>query len=445
MKLSILPFFLILNLLLLAWETPKAQTLSVEWLKSDFQYLQQHLEKTHPGLYLYSSKERMDFVFDSLMNSINQALTDQQFYSKICVLQQEIKDGHTLFLPEIQASNLYLPFQFAFLEGQLYITRNDSKTPDIPTPALVKSINGVPTPEIIREMRKRLSRDGNSYAYADWVIHTYFRMYYLFFFGSKQQYEIELETNEFQTKLQCRGLSLQQLSTIQSALPKQTQEQGITTNFCPKEGYAYLKIKDFHSSNYRTIYHQHFKKEIKQFFDSVQSEKLGKVILDLRDNQGGDLKNGVELLSYFMTSPFEIVYSYRKRNWEKANGPLLGNHRPKENNFQGQVIILINGGSFSNSVIVSKAMKRANRASFIGSESGGNPYLFSGFAKTIVLPNSKIQVEIPTKVLVLDQKSMNQSIFPNDLIDFPCFQNVPKPDSDTCLEQAIQLAKDKNK
>ncbi|MBX7180509.1 MAG: hypothetical protein K1X82_00225 [Bacteroidia bacterium] len=447
MKLSLQPFIICLAIQLLACITPKAQTISAEGLKSDFQHLRQQLEKTHPGLYLYTSRERLDFVFDSLMNSFNQSLTDQQFYSTICVLQQEIKDGHTLFLPEIKESNVYLPFHFAFQNNQLYITRNDNKAITISTPALVKSINGVPTQQIIQEMRKRLSRDGNSFAYADWVIHTYFRMYYQFFFGSQPQFEVELETNKVPSKILCQGLSMQQISTIRQCGPEKQQEKGIEMNFWPKKGYAYLKIKDFHSSNYRSTYHQHFKKEVKQFFDSVRLQRLDNVILDLRDNQGGDIKNGVELLSYLMTTPFEMVCSYRKKNWGKTIGPQMGYHQPKKNAFRGQVIVLINGGSFSNSVIVSKAMKRANRATFIGSESGGNPYVFSGFAKTIVLPHSKIQVEIPTTVLVLDQKSMDQTSFTNDLLDYPCLQDVQTPvsDLDPCMEKAIQLAKEKTK
>ena len=44
---------------------------------------------------------------------------------------------------------------------------------------------------------------------------------------------------------------------------------------------------------------------------------------------------------------------------------------PKPNNFKGKVYVLINGGSFSASSIISSNLKSTKRAIFVGEETGG--------------------------------------------------------------------------
>ena len=75
---------------------------SVNELKADFQFLRTTIEKTHPNLYLYTSKAEFKSFFDSLYNSITTSLTELEFYNLITLLNLKIRDGHTMFLPGLQ-------------------------------------------------------------------------------------------------------------------------------------------------------------------------------------------------------------------------------------------------------------------------------------------------------------------------------------------------------
>ena len=58
-----------------------AKVYPVDSLKADLRFLQTKLEKMHPGLYRYASKEEMAGFFDSLNHVIRQPMNEQQFLS----------------------------------------------------------------------------------------------------------------------------------------------------------------------------------------------------------------------------------------------------------------------------------------------------------------------------------------------------------------------------
>ena len=63
-------------------------------LKKDIDFTYQKLQKFHPNLYWYISKEELDHKFDSLKTSINEPLTPNQFYFKLAPVIASINEGH---------------------------------------------------------------------------------------------------------------------------------------------------------------------------------------------------------------------------------------------------------------------------------------------------------------------------------------------------------------
>jgi C-terminal processing protease CtpA/Prc len=168
---------------------------------------------------------------------------------------------------------------------------------------------------------------------------------------------------------------------------------------------ALLTIKDLHNDVLKDTYHQSCKKTFAAYFKSFKESKTKNLVIDLRDNQGGDIENGEELLSYLLDNPFNIL----------EKGPTSGIINPKENAFSGKVFVLINGGSFSNSGIISSYLQKVKRAVFIGEEAGGNRAVLNGNPKTGILPNTKIYYEIPSAVYLMrtDIKNDGHGTFPD--------------------------------
>jgi len=422
-------------------------------LKADLRYLKTKLENNHPNLYLYTSKSTIDKVFDSLENSIIKPITELEFYKHITIISSIIKDGHTIILPSVESTNTqgnisnFLPYHFVILNNQLFSDMVCTSDNSIPVGSEIITINNVEANEIIKQLSERQVRDGNNLTYPIWILSNYFRQYYSFIFGHPANYAITYKING-----QTNVASIKALPKDSIYFYRQKNYPNKTFSNLPNEGlklkiennkkYAILTIKDFHNNVLKKEYKQNFDKVIASYFEQIINSKTENLILDLRNNQGGDIENGVYLLSYLLDKPFSMVQEYNcieNNEVQHCNGPSLGQHNPKANNFKGKLYVLINGGSFSNSGIVSSCLQANNRAIFIGQETGGNPNVIAGFIKDIKLPNTKIQVQVPTKQFVITDKVNNkgQGVMPTQLI-IPTLADILEG-KDTELDYTIDL------
>lgn len=428
---------------------------STNELKADLKYLKTKLENNHPGLYLYSSKPTIDKVFDSLENSVSKPLTELEFYRHITIISSIIKDGHSIILPSEGVTNSqgntvnFLPYHFVILNNQLFMDMVCTGDNSIPVGSEIISINNMDAAEIIRQLSERQVRDGNNQTYPLWIISNYFRQYYSFIFGHPANYAINYKING-----QANTVSIKALPKDSIYFYRQKNYPGKTFSNLPNEGlklkidndnkYAVLTIKDFHNDVLKKEFKQNFDKVIASYFEQINNNKTENLVLDLRNNQGGDIENGVYLLSYLLDKPFSVVQEYNcvdNNEVQHCIGPSLGQHNPKPNNFKGKLYVLINGGSFSNSGIVASCLQANQRATFIGQETGGNPNVITGFIKEIKLPNTKIQVQIPTKQFVITNKANNngQGVMPTKPV-IPKLADILE-DKDTELDYTVDLIK----
>ena len=197
---------------------------------------------------------------------------------------------------------------------------------------------------------------------------------------------------------------------------------------------AYLKIGSF----YKGLIEQ-FGQKYEPFLDSsfadIKSKKIRHLIIDLRNNEGGGDGYDNMLLSYLINKPIvpeNTTVSGRKFNFLKYTVNLSDEVKafienpneflqndtslvlkeqysgqtmlPNQNNlYNGKIIIITNGGTFSASTNVIKQLynfrqKSNNKILFVGEENGGDIYSnteCAGQDYTIKLPNSSIEVDMP--------------------------------------------------
>ncbi|WP_055443386.1 S41 family peptidase [Lacinutrix himadriensis] len=191
---------------------------------------------------------------------------------------------------------------------------------------------------------------------------------------------------------------------------------------------AYMKIRGFMGGDIKKFYKEVFKE-----IDSVKAENL---VIDLRDNGGGSLAEIAELYSYLADEPFQFLKAGEVNsrvpflkmamsntsstglkffvgvfspiivvhNWlktKKEDGKLYYKFKqsklaePKENNFKGDVYVLINGHSFSASSVLSNQLQANKRAVFVGEETGGAyNSTVAGIFKVYELPETKLKIRI---------------------------------------------------
>jgi len=392
---------------------------AVDDLKSDIAFLKQKLQDNHPNLYLYSDKKIIDNLFDSLTNAISVPMTELEFYKHITIISSVIKDGHTIILPSPYTTTYYstnskfLPYKLRLIDNHLFsemvLTSNNS----IAEGAEITAINAVESKEIIKQLTERQVRDGYNETYPTWIIDNYFREYYSYIYGHPNEFSIQYKINNasFQTTIQALANDSINYYRQQKYLDKtnlKKANEGIVLKTFLIPDYAILTIKDFHHNVLKKEYKQDFETEIAKAFKQINDAKIDNLILDLRNNQGGDIKYGVYLLSYLLHQDFRVVELYYKVSNETSNyqlvktsGEELGVHKPKKDNFKGQLYVLINGGSFSNSGIVATTLKQYGKAIFIGNETGGSNRVLAGWTNEYSLPKTNIHIEIPTKQFML--------------------------------------------
>ena len=378
---------------------------SIIELKKDLQYLKSKLEKYHPNLYLYTSKEKLDIFFDSLSTSIAKPMTDLEFYNIITLLNSRIKDGHTMFLPSDDATTYFnknakfFPFSILATTNSLLLNMNCSADTSLKQGAEIVSINGISVTEIMNTLLERQIRDGNNQTYPIWILNNYFKDYYSFTYGHPTEFSLIYNYNSDQQQtIKIHALSRDSIKYYRlSRYPTGPDQRGITFEYVRELNSAILTIPSFDNNILKSKYGQNFKKVMQNIFDTIRSDNVEHLILDIRNNQGGDFENGQLLIANLISTEFKYLLT----------GEATKVQQPVASPYKGNLYILINGGSFSNSGIVSSVLAANNRGIFIGEETGGNKNIISGDAGNGALPITRINCEISSQKYQIQQTDKN--------------------------------------
>lgn len=398
---------------------------SKQQIQTDLNFLELQLLKFQPNLYVYSSKKEIDSSFQNLKNTIPDSLTKTQSYNLISSTCTIVKDGHYNVRPDKQAiSELYtvsklLPLDIYWIDENAYIIRNYSDL-DIQIGSRILSIEGVKTTTIRETILNGVLRDGNNKTYPNWILNNYLRAYYLFHFGTSDDYEITFERDMKEPEVvRINGLTYQELNNFRKAkYPEYFQnleeEKGLHLKINKDKNTAILTIKSFENKMLKKEYNQKFRKTIRTYFKTIEEQEIGNLIIDIRGNQGGEVTNGIFLLKHLMAESFQAVQGFTKvdkKQYDSPNkrnksvrGGVDGFHKPFKTSYQGHLYLLVNGGSFSCSGIVSQVLKQTKRGVLIGAETGGSAYTVVGAPnKEIILPNTQIQITIPLRQFILQE------------------------------------------
>src|SRR5258706_10995382 len=89
-------------------DTLTAKVLNPEALKDDFRFLRRILTETHPGLYRYASKERMNQKMDSIALLLNKPMAFYDFYLLLSDLISSILCAYIYLGPTKDLESYYV-------------------------------------------------------------------------------------------------------------------------------------------------------------------------------------------------------------------------------------------------------------------------------------------------------------------------------------------------
>lgn len=428
------------GLSLFLWAIPYssyAQTLSKEHQIEDLLFLKEALKRNHPNLYTYSSSQELEAAFAHLIAESQDSLSLPDMYRRITSLSDIVKDGHTYIYPsEAHLNTFYenghlLPIEVKSSEDRFWIVDDLSGNHNLLIGAELLSINGVSTEELIELATDHLPRDGNNLNYPKHLISEFLPAYFSFFYGFFEQYTVRFKDLKGNTKtLELAGMTrTEQIQSRQSKSSAResvaSERRGIRLQKFHSQDLAVLIIPSFDHSTLKKDYQQKFKSEIRNLFEEIEAAGIQHLAIDLRNNQGGALSNGVFLLRHIMEDPFQCVNSYyqvsKKQGYslKKMNNRWDGTFQPLKNHYKGKVCLLVNGGSFSCSAIVARTFQQYQRGIMIGEMTGGSGFVNSGGpTEHLVLPHSKILVHIPQTQyrLTSDPSVLGKGVVPEHII-----------------------------
>lgn len=404
-------------------------------MQEDFEVFKNSISDIHPGLYWYSDSSEVEARFDKIESAITKDLPLQDFYALVQEFYAAINCGHSwmqkpkAWTDLLDSGNYRLPFDIYFEESAFTIKNDLTDNQEVEIGAKVMAINGVSMIEIIENLKRYALSDGfNQTRRFNFVATNFYQLYQLHY-GLTDTFEIEfyspnLEINITQTfqglsKVQYQYIKDERYKVIPSGKIRPLAQMRID------EGVGYLDINTFEKDWLRSRGIK-YKKFLASSFSKLKEQGINKLIIDIRGNGGGDDYLGAMLCQYLIPQEFKYFdrmetvtkkfkyKDYSKTKWMNWIGAILKKdktkpgyftfnyHRglrtqkPNDLTFDGELVVLVDGQTFSTAADVASILHENDRATFIGREVGGGYYgNNSAMQYDITLPNSKITYYIP--------------------------------------------------
>jgi hypothetical protein len=449
-------------------------------LREDFEIARHALEEGHPGLYRFTPRAELDRVFDDAERRLDRPMDAWQFYRVLAPVIASIRCGHTrVELPdslnrELNTTRALLPMQVRALGGRLWIYRDLATDDGRLEGDELLAVNGVTAAQALETIEHATPRDGFGTTLPPQTLRRFrFAGMLERLYGFDGRYDLELRdpARGRVERLAVQGATVPELTErLAKRHPGDSKPETNGEFQLFDDGkIARLKLRGFGGTvddsgkvGVRTFF--------RQSFEAMRERGTRCLILDLRDNGGGEDALGRILFGYLVDRPFkyydDLVLNGRgfsfaryvaefdsipaalveKRpdgKYHAVGHPNWGTQQPESPHFAGRVYVLENGASFSTTCEFMSHVRDAGRATFVGEESGG-AYVgnTSGGVARVVLPHTHVQVGVP--ILRYDLAVAPATPFvPGILADVPVTYTIADllAGTDKELATALELAR----
>ncbi len=464
--------------LLFGWITARSQTIhqpkplpkfAPNILQKDFQLLRKILETNHPSLYWYTPKDSMDLFFNQTLNSITDSMDEVGFKNKVGWIVSKIRCGHTT----VRFSNKFtkkaagyrypaFPLYLKAWKDSLVVLANLSASDSIlKRGTIITGINGYSNRELLDTLFRFIGSDGYAFNYKNQVVSGNFPAWYKTIMGLDSSYTIHY----------IDSTGKEAITSIPNYLPRKDTrfppKSPVRKPVQPRPGRkmrlqnlrnlvidtslhtAFMHLSTFSGGGLRRFFRRSFKRLSKQ--------SISTLVIDLRENGGGKVTSSILLGRYLSDHAFKVgdtvaaisrTFSYGRYihpsilYWFGMN---FGAHKEKDGlihfrryetkyfqpdkkfHFNGQVILIQGGYSFSAATMFIANLKGQANVTIAGEESGGGYYGNSAmYLPTIRLPHTGLRIDLPMYRLVMDHTRPKGSGIEPDLLIPPSSYAIRK-------------------
>jgi hypothetical protein len=411
---------------------------SLNKMKKDFKIFKNIREKANSGLYKYRSKEQIDSIYNWAEIQLNNSKTYSDFYNILFQitdfegsLHNETSLDKKVYVSLKKEKFGYFPFPLKNIENKWIVNFENI---EIPLGSEIISINNVKINQILQFIYKYETTDGYNITGKNIGINYHFSKYFRFHFGLQNDFIIEFinSNTKIQEKIKVKSIGyLDYYTNLKNrySKPFDTKE---TKNYYFKSIDSTTSLLTINTFNIDNRKYEIF---LDSTFKITKSSKIKNLIVDIRENRGGQDPNDLVTYSYLTNRLFQenkeafinfrkipyskyikgevffllkpiFKYIYQKRLKKdfviEKNGKFYqdensADHQiryPKDNAFLGKIYLLISPKVGSAGSLFAAMLAGNSNTTTIGEETMGGYYGHNGHSPIrYTLPNSKLKSE----------------------------------------------------
>lgn len=455
-------------------------------LLADFDLFQRIYQTANSGLYRHRSKKSIDSVFAANRRQIRPGATVLDLYRRLYAVTDYTGSLHSdNQLPAridslLKRETSFFPYPVNIIDGALLI--NTVHGP-LPVGSRLLTINGQNVGDVLERLGKYATTDGYNKTGKSFLIGQHFAWYYRLDYGPQSAYHLTYLTpgRADISKLTIPAInysSCQKAFDQRHSLPLERDTPAYELNLIDSLATARLTVRTFALEDEQ-------QKHYRQFLDSTfrllnRRPDIRSLIVDVRQNGGGDDPNDLLLYSYltrrsfrenrraytiFRTVPFpayfveetagerrELEGELRTEHYARAQQGKYYLRRkenprwlPNPNRFRGKLFLLIGPQTASAGSLFASLVRNDPKAVVIGEETMGGYYGHTGHTSVSYrLPNTQIQLKF--SIIDLDQNVRVLPFMPRGRGVLPDYTVKETPASffhnqDIVLNVALQLVR----
>lgn len=353
---------------------------------ADLKFVKNELPKKHKNLFFSKSKAEFNEDIDSLISKVGK-YNDMQIKWELTKIISSINDSHTSVVIE---SNSAYPVSFFQFEDGVYLVNSSLAYKDFWGKKLV-AVNGYSIQQLHSKLDTIISKDNKAILKNEFCNLLRFPEVLKFAGITKNNNAVFTFEGSPSTSVTIKPLKESEFDKTKflsddpkyiSSIPlsKQKSDKNYWFKYIENSGVLYVKYNS--CSNMKNYSFSSFTKDV---FKDLDSKKAQKLVIDLRDNGGGNSK---------------MFDSFLDEIKKRSNI-----------NKKGNLFVIIGRKTFSSAILNTMDLKNSTNATLIGEPTGGKPNHF-GEVKVIHLSNTNVDIQYSSKYFKTTSKDTD-SIYPD--------------------------------
>jgi hypothetical protein len=385
-----------------------------EKLHQDVDLLVSSIQRIHPDPYRYTSEQQLKRIVKLVKDSVRVPMDAHGFMQRLMPIFHAIGDRNcvpempAMVRNELMHRTALLPMKVRIREDGVHLEEELKGFRSIPSGSRILSINGRAIEEVVAMLGDGIVRDGSNRTFVDRSLEHELHFLHALHLGEAGVYEVEyVAPGGEKSRTQVFPMNGDEIARSRKPVGASLLPWGAQR--VEDDRSVWVNIRTFDQQEVIAA-EQRPEKFIEALLDELQEFDVSTLVIDLRGAGGMDLILAEQLFAAIAREPFSILQQTKRYEFEdplamKGDGTLdrrkeVHDHPLKQAHsraFQGRVYVVSDGGTRDMAAAFVMLAHRTGRARTFGKETGTNAVSFTGARRTIILPNSGLEIAIPTE------------------------------------------------